>query len=310
MLYLGLVRDKESRMRFFLAFFVLLLLLAPLSAQEATPEATELAAGDSRVDEFGIEQVWVPAGCFVMGTSEEQATYAESLEAPSWAADRISSEQPAHEVCLTAGYWIDKYEVTNAAFAAFVEAGGYETPELWSAEGQRWLDRRSAGSLPVACDSDDLPDHPRACITWFEAEAYAAWRGGALPSEAQWEFAARGEDSLIYPWGNEWDASLANVLDSSESMPVGSFPDGASWVGAEDMSGNLMEWVNDWLSTDYYGESPVEDPLGPEQGRNKVEKGGWFGSNPLVARAAYRHFEDPPAYQDHHIGVRLVTAAE
>jgi formylglycine-generating enzyme required for sulfatase activity len=297
-------------MRFFLAFVLLLLLLAPLSAQEATPEATEIAAGDSRIDAFGIEQVWVPADCFVMGTTDEEAAYAESLEAPSWASDRLNSEQPAHEVCLSQAYWIDKYEVTNAAFAAFVEAGGYSTPEYWSADGLRWLERRSAGNLPLPCENDDMPEHPRACITWYEAQAYAAWRGGALPTEAQWEFAARGAESLIYPWGNEWDASLANVVDSTGTMAVGSFPEGASWVGAEDMSGNVMEWVNDWLGTHYYDESERDDPQGPETGRAKVEKGGWWGSNSLVARAAYRHFEDPPAYQDHHIGLRIVTAAE
>lgn len=292
-------------MRYLLVFLALLWLL-PVSAQEATPEATEIAAGTSRVDAFGIEQVWVPAGCFIMGTTDEQATYAASLEAPSWSLDRLPSEQPSHDVCLTTGYWMDKYEVTNAAFAAFVEAGGYTTPEYWSEDGARWLARRSGGDLPLACENDSEPEHPRACITWFEAEAYAAWRGGALPSEAQWEFAARGEESLIYPWGNEWDETLANVLDSTGTMAVGSFPDGASWVGAMDMSGNVMEWVNDWLGTLYYRESEVNDPLGPELGSVKVEKGGWWGSNPVVARSAYRHFEDPPTYQDHHIGFRIV----
>lgn len=294
-------------MRFFL-LLLFLILLFPVSAQESTPEATEIAAGTSRVDEFGIEQVWVSAGCFVMGTSAEEADYAATLEAPAWSLERLSSEQPAHEVCLTNGYWIDKYEVTNAAFAAFVAAGGYTTPEYWSADGLRWLERRRGPELPLECENDTLPEHPRACVNWFEAEAYAAWRGGALPSEAQWEYAARGTESFIYPWGNEWDESLANVVNSTGTMPVGSFPDGTSWVGAMDMSGNVMEWVNDWLSTSYYAESERDNPLGPELGRVKVEKGGWWGSNPVVARAAYRHFEDPPNYQDHHIGFRIVSA--
>jgi formylglycine-generating enzyme required for sulfatase activity len=302
-----LVFYEESKMRFFLIMSLFLLLVSYVSAQDTEPEATEVVVGASRVDAFGIEQVWVPAGCFVMGTSDEQAAYAETLEAPSWAAGRISSEQPAHEVCLTEGYWIDKYEVTNEAFAAFVEAGGYTTPELWSEDGLRWLERRSGGTLPLACDNDDLPDHPRACITWYEAEAYAAWRGGVLPTEAQWEFAARGTEALIYPWGNEWDETLANVLDSTGTTAVGSFPDGASWVGAEDMAGNVMEWVQDWLGDGYYAESGWDNPTGPERGRVKVEKGGWWGSNSIVARSAYRHFEDAPTYQDHHIGFRVVT---
>src|SRR5262245_40832376 len=137
-------------MRYFL-ILLCLFCLSPAFAQEETPEATEIAAGTSRVDAFGIEQVWVAAGCFVMGTTDEQAAYAESLEAPDWTLARLASEQPAHEVCLTEGYWIDRYEVTNAAFEAFVEAGGYTTPEYWSADGLRWLERRNDSALPFPC---------------------------------------------------------------------------------------------------------------------------------------------------------------
>src|SRR5690606_34310947 len=114
-------------------------------------------------------------------------------------------------------------------------------------------------------------DHPKVCITWYEAEAYASWRGGRLPTEAEWEFAARGADSLIYPWGNEWDTTLANVEESEGLMPVGSYPDGVSWVGAQDMAGNAMEWVADWLGSSYRGLlDQTENPTGPETGRIKV----------------------------------------
>ncbi len=161
--------------------------------------------------------------------------------------------------------------------------------------------------MPVECD-DTEPNRPRTCITWFEAEAYAAWRGGRLPTEAEWEYAARGPESTVYPWGAEWDPMLANVVDSAGLTPVGSCPEGASWVGALDMAGNAREWVNDWLGTDYYEDSPSIDPPGPERGVKKVEKGGWWGSVPYAARGAYRHFEDPPQYEDGHIGVRIVSA--
>ena len=151
------------------------------------------------------------------------------------------------------------------------------------------------------------PDHPQVCVTWYEAEAYSRWRGGQLPNEAQWEYAARGPDSLIYPWGNDFDSSKTNVVDSDGLMPVGSYPVGVSWVGAHDMAGNAMEWVQDWLDENYYQSNVRDDPPGPETGRRKVEKGGWWGSNPFVTRSAYRHFEDPPHYQDFHIGFRVVS---
>jgi formylglycine-generating enzyme required for sulfatase activity len=276
-----------------------------LPGDEIVPEA-----GDLRTDEWGIEQVWVPAGCFMMGTSEEEAEQALSLDAPGWAGNRISSEQPQHEVCITSGYWIDRYEVTNAAFQAFVDDGGYTNREFWSEDGLAWLDRQRIERLPIECVEEIIDDHPRVCITWFEAEAYANWRGGHLPTEAQWEYAARGPESNVYPWGNEWNPDLANIVDSDGTTPVDHYPDGVSWVGAYDMAGNAMEWVQDWLDEDYYELGIQDDPTGPENGRIKIEKGGWWGSNPIVARSAYRHFEDPPSYQDHHIGFRIVSPAE
>jgi formylglycine-generating enzyme required for sulfatase activity len=256
--------------------------------------------GQPRTDARGIQQVWVPAGTFIMGTAS-----AEGLTPPSWAGNELSSEMPAHTVTLTQGFWLDRLEVTNQAFQAFVDDGGYSRREDWSDEGWDWLTHQIVHP-PRPCEGDGA-DYPRACITWYEAQAYATWRGGRLPTEAEWEFAARGPQSLVYPWGNTWDPALANVVDSQGSRPVGSYPAGASWVGALDMSGNVMEWVQDWLDVHYYTASPSVDPAGPERGFRKVEKGGWWGSLPFTARAAYRHFEDPPEYQDHHIGFRVLT---
>jgi formylglycine-generating enzyme required for sulfatase activity len=286
---------------------LLLTLILLVTTDISYAQDDEPAPGDSYLDPHGIEQVWVPAGCFTMGTTDEQMEAERDLGPPFWARSAMRAEQPAHEVCLTSGYRIDKTEVTNAAWQDFVDAGGYTTPDLWSESGQAWLADQDVDGLPLDCPNADQPDHPRACITWFEAEAYAAWRGGSLPTEAQWEFAARGPESLIYPWGDEWNPELANVVDSTETTPVGSYPEGASWVGALDMSGNVMEWAADWLDTDYYRESPQDDPPGAAEGRIKVERGGWWGSNSTVARSAYRHFEDPPTYEDHHIGVRIVA---
>jgi formylglycine-generating enzyme required for sulfatase activity len=274
-------------------------------ASSPTPEAAP-SAGTSRVDDRGIEQVWVPAGTFQMGSEAAAIQQLKALKPPGWMSAAFSSEQPAHTVTLTRGYWIDKYEVTNAAFKAFVEAGGYQGQAYWSEAGWQWLSKQPANSAPRSC-TGNAPDQPRACVTWFEAEAYAHWRGGRLPTEAEWEYAARGPQALIYPWGNDFDPERCNVVDSRATKPVGSYPDGVSWVGAHDLAGNVMEWVQDWLDVNYYRNGPTDDPAGPDTGKVKVEKGGWWGSNQFAARSAYRHFEDPPDYSDGHIGFRIVT---
>ena len=279
-------------------------LTAAASSDSPSPDP---AVGKERTDERGVAQVWVPAGTFLMGTDETDPT--GELATPDWARFELASERPQHEVALSTGYWIDTTEVTNTAFQAFVDAGGYQDRSLWSDAGWTWLAGRDATALPAAC-VDAEPDQPRVCITWYESEAYAAWRGGALPTEAQWEYAARGPSSTIFPWGDDWDASKANVVDSDRLTAVGAYPDGASWVGAVDMAGNAMEWVADWYSAAYYKQEVRDDPTGPDKGSKKVEKGGWWGAVPYVARSAYRHFEDPPTYQDHHIGVRVVSVGE
>ena len=263
-------------------------------------------AGQTRPDGKGIQQVWVPAGSFKMGSAAAAIQALEALQPPppGFVLGEFPSEQPQHEVRLTKGYWIDKTEVTNQAFRAFVEAGGYTTRSYWSEAGWKWLSGQSIEQLPRFC-LGNLPQNPVACVSWYEAEAYAAWRGGRLPSEAEWEYAARGPNSPVYPWGNEFDASRCNLVESKGLQPVGSYPGGASWVGALDLAGNVMEWVQDWLGP--YPADPVTDPLGPASGKVKVEKGGWWGSNMFVARSAYRHFEDPPDYGDMHIGFRIVT---
>ena len=270
-----------------------------------TAAAVVRDAGMQRTDSHGVAQVWVPGGTFTMGQDNTAS------KPPTWARNEALTEQPAHAVTLSRGYWIDTTEVTVASFDAFKAAGGYDDQALWSADGWRWRQRQGTKPLPDACQ-EQSPDEPQVCVTWYEAEAYAHWRGGRLPTEAEWEFAARGPQSLVYPWGNDYDATRATLDGGTGPMPVGSFPKGASWVGALDMAGNAMEWVADWWSASYYAGSPDSDPPGPATGSIKVEKGGWWGpadnSGAYVGRAAYRHFEDPPLYDDHHIGFRIVSA--
>ncbi|MGD8379452.1 MAG: SUMF1/EgtB/PvdO family nonheme iron enzyme [Gammaproteobacteria bacterium] len=281
----------------------LLILLGLLACLDGCTLATPPEPGAVRIDAHGVRQVWVPAGAFTIGTANP-----EGLDPPAWAVRELGSEQPAHRVRLTRGYWLDQFEVTNAAFQAFIDAGGYRRPAYWSAEGWHWLKQQTA-VRPNHC-VEPIADHPRVCVTWYEAEAYAHWRGGRLPTEAEWEFAARGPDSRIYPWGDTFDSKRTNVVGSTGLVPVGSLAGDVSWVGARDMAGNAMEWVHDWLDYSYYRKGERIDPKGPAAGRVKMEKGGWWGSNPFVARAAYHHFEDPPTYGDHHIGFRVLTPAD
>jgi len=277
------------------------LLVIPLIVVSLTLTAHKTSAqGNTRVDSHGVEQVWVPAGCFQMGTADTS-----KLEKPFAAI----AEQPQHEVCLTTGYWIDTYEVTQASFQKFVDDGGYTNRAYWSDAGWNWLKASSAKTLPVKCAAIAGPDYPRVCVTWYEAEAYARWRGGRLPTEAEWEYAARGPQSSIYPWGDQFDPAKANIIDSKGLKPVGSYPAGVSWVGAHDMAGNAMEWAQDWFDVNYYKLNIRDNPPGPATGRRKVEKGGWWGSSAFFSRSAYKNTEDPPTYQDHHIGFRIVSAA-
>src|SRR6185295_15509409 len=177
---------------------------APSATQEpSAAPSPQRDPGTARDDGHGVRQVWVPGGTFRMGSDEGSAT------PPTWAAATFRSEHPAHEVALSRGYWIDATEVTVAQFAAFADAGGYDDKSLWSEDGWAWLQGMGATALPRAClEGKQTADQPQVCVTWYEAEAYAAWRGGRLPTEAEWEFAARGPESRVYPWGNEFDGSL------------------------------------------------------------------------------------------------------
>ncbi len=278
--------------------FLLLLLEAASTVAPAQPMA------QVRIDPQGIEQVWVPPGSFLMGSDEATIRELMALDPPRFVVGEFASEQPQHEVQVTTGYWIDRREVTNKTFQMFVGAGGYRDEDYWSEAGRDWLSKQTVGELPRPC-LGNVPEHPVASVTWYEAEAYARWRGGRLPTEAEWEYAARGPTSPNYPWGNEFDAGRCNLAGSTGLKPVGSYLSGASWVGALDMAGNAMEWVQDWLGV--YAAGAVTDPGGPASGKVKVEKGGWWGAPFIVARPAYRHFEDPPEYADAHIGFRVIT---
>ncbi len=174
-----------------------------------------------------------------------------------------SDEQPVHKVCFDAPFWIDVYEVTNEQYGE------------------------------AACkQSSSEPDRPHVCVTWQEAKAHCESRGARLPTEAEWEYTARGPDGLVYPWGNDFIADNVIYGENSDNQigVVGSRPGGISWVGAYDLSGNVWEWINDWYLGTYYSTlaDGVINPTGPSSGGHRVLRGGSWNYLMGFTRSANR----------------------
>ena len=169
-------------------------------------------------------------------------------------------ESPYHKVTLAA-FDIDQTEVTQHAYQACLAAGVCSAPI-------------------IGFDPDVRPSVPVAHLNWDQARAYCVWAGKRLPTEAEWEKAARGTDGRIYPWGDGApDCEHANFLHCGNDLqPVGSHPKGASPYGALDMAGNAGEFVSDWFGSDYYLNSPMDNPMGPVSGVSKVARGGYYNS--------------------------------
>lgn len=211
-------------------------------------------------------------------------------------------------------FYIDKYEVTNAEFRLFVEKGGYFRQELWSEEGWRFI-RSNNINGPGFWDDPDLgfshPDKPVVGVTFYEAEAYAKWIGKRLPTEAEWELAARGTDGRPYPWGTKSpDYTLANFLGFSKSTSkVGSFPKGNSPYGISDMAGNVMEWVNDAYESGYYTYGPKENPKGPPPSVLcfRVVRGGSF-MHSEENLLTYKRFRFRQNFWDKFLGFRCARS--
>lgn len=183
----------------------------------------------------GSPMVRIPAGPFPMG-----------LPVNDFLAEE--HEKPLREVYLSA-YWIDVYPITNARYAVFLEAGGYADTAWWSAAGRAWKARhRIDRPLLWGQAGWDGPDQPVAGVSWYEAEAYARWAGRRLPTDSEWEKAARGTDGRRYPWGNDWPTgALANFDELiGRTTPVGLYPAGVSPYGCHDMAGNVNNWTSDW----------------------------------------------------------------
>jgi formylglycine-generating enzyme required for sulfatase activity len=258
-----------------LPFLLIVLLAASGCAPGTTPTAPSLGDTTTRPSD-GAVMVYVPAGEFEMG------------------APGIPLEHPVHTVALD-GFWIDRTEVSNAQFQQCVEAGECEQPSCWK-------------EADLIRDNDDFggPEQPVVCVNWYQARAYCEWTGGRLPTEAEWEYTARGPEGLEYPWGNEFDGTKLNYCDVNcpkkyadedfddgyaYTAPVGSYPDGASWCGALDMAGNVWEWVADWRG--YYPSERQVNPTGPSSGRERVLRGGSWRYGWISARSTYRSGRRP-----------------
>ena len=258
------------------------------TSADADMPPPEAVAGDTWLrlaDEMTM--VFVPAGSFPMGSDGGN-----------------EDELPVHEVALD-GFWIDRTEVTNSQYGRCVSEGSCEPSSL------------------VSDGNFNGDDYPVVGVSWFDAEAYCTWTGASLPSEAQWEYAARGPEGPVFPWGDEFDGKRANFCDINcpydyaqgadddgfaFTAPVGSYEASASWAGELDMAGNVWEWVNDWYDSDYYANSPARNPQGPESGELKMKRGGAWGSAVESLRSTTRDIGSPDLRED-YIGFRCVVAS-
>jgi formylglycine-generating enzyme required for sulfatase activity len=225
--------------------------------------------------------VHVPAGEFTMG-SDKLDKDAQALQY-GFRKALYANEHPSHKVTLAA-FHIDKTEVTNTEYLEFVKTTRHKAPIDW--EGGKYLERTG--------------DHPVVNVSWRDADVYCKWRGKRLPTEAEWEKAARGTDARTFPWGSEFDIKLVNTLGEYDgTTPVGKFPEGSSPYGALDMSGNVMEWTSDWY--EQYPDNEFDDKDYGEKFK-VVRGGGWGGVGhyalQIFVSTPYRNMFEPVEYFD------------
>ena len=241
------------------------------------------------------DMVYIAAGPFTRGIDDPRAS---------------ADERPARQVYVSA-FYLGKFEVTHAQFKAFVEATGYlstaeEDGAVEKQDGINWRHPEGPRAEIAA-----RPDHPVVHVSWYDAQAYCSWKGKRLPTEAEWEKGARGEDGRLWPWGNAYDRSRANAWGGEDgypkTAPAGTFPRGVSPAGALDMAGNVWEWCADWYDPDYYTTGPDQDPQGPEGGVHKVLRGGsWI--NPWSVLRSTNRFQVMPADRSPYIGFRCARS--
>jgi eukaryotic-like serine/threonine-protein kinase len=239
-----------------------------------SPSATQIVIESRLREKDGMEMVYVPAGEFIFGTNRGSYSYSS-----------VTTQLSSWDVYLDA-FWVDKFEVTNRQYTLCVEAGVCSAPY------------RSHSNTRYGYFTDETyADYPVINVDHRMATIYCEWVGGRLPTEAEWEKAARGTDGREYPWGHYWSMDKPGNFDDyqgidedydGDTMPVGSFPEGASPYGAMDMLGNVWEWVADWYHPAIFATEPVDNPTGPKYGEDHIIRGGsYFHGSSLLAREAY-----------------------
>lgn len=256
------------------------------------PEASVTAKPGLINPADGAELKLVPAGEFVMGAEPETALAICEATSVGCTLEDFLDESPPHAVYLNS-FWIYATEVTNAQYRICVEAG--------------------VCSLPAFLEFYDqalFADHPAVYVSWYQAEAYCDWAGGRLPTEAEWEKSARGEDGRLFPWGDHPDCGYANLKGCTQGLTadVGTFPEGASPYGILDLAGNAAEWVADWYDPAYYAVSPPENPQGPAEGEMKAARGGSWKNPFSGVRATNRSANFPEVFSS-GVGFRCVLEA-
>ncbi|MCK6583446.1 MAG: SUMF1/EgtB/PvdO family nonheme iron enzyme [Anaerolineales bacterium] len=232
-----------------------------------TPDTIRISPKD------GMTQIHIPSGTFFMGGLDVY---------------RENDEQPAREVFIDS-FWMDQVEVTNGMFELCVRAGVCRLPKEFRSDN-----REDYFGNP------EFRDYPVVNIAWYDANAYCQWAGRRLPTEAEWERAARGDDKRNFPWGdelpNEYNSNSLNIV--GDTMRVGSYAEGASPYGILDMAGNVWEWVADYYKSNYYAVSTLDNPQGPtrEEARSdlRVIRGGSFQEDGIFLRLANRSFLEGP----------------
>jgi sulfatase modifying factor 1 len=262
-------------------------------AAEPLPPTTDgrAASFETIKGKDGAPMILIPAGPFTMGSN-----------------DGLPNERPEHSVTLDA-YYIDQYEVTAGRYQLFVESANRNLPPTWDDEA-----------------AQTMSNLPAVGMSWTDAAAYCKWAGRRLPTEAEWEKAARGTDGRRYPWGHMQPfVDIANynrgvwVSDAITLVPVNSGLEGMSVrhglkqggkspYGLFHMAGNAAEWVADWYDREYYLKSPEKNPTGPSQGERRVLRGGSWADLPAALRVTAR-FSAEPDFEDRTMGFRCAMTA-